>query len=205
MSYTKKDLSVDYLIITGAPNSGKSTVVNILTDIVGNERVESEEELLVIEDSIVDPIKAMIDVYDYNLLKNIKNNENVRNLICAVKNIMQIYAPDSLYYYIVEGVKVCCEGNLLPVTNIRNPKDIDKCIDLLEAQGFRGKIINIVSDISVDELTNYPYDDRVAATGYFGKHLDKLVSIDNRNCSLEVLKERVEKFFFTLLTNKQGE
>ena len=205
MSYTKKDLSVDYLIITGAPNSGKSTVVNILTDIVGNERVESEEELLVIEDSIVDPIKTMIDVYDYNLLKNIKNNENVRNLICAVKNIMQIYAPDSLYYYIVEEVKVCCEGNLLPVINIRNPKDIDKCIDLLEAQGFRGKIINIVSDISVDELTNYPYDDRVAATGYFGKHLDKLVSIDNRNCSLEVLKERVEKFFFTLLTNKQGE
>lgn len=205
MSYTKKDLSVDYLIITGAPNSGKSTVVNILTDIVGNERVESEEELLVIEDSIVDPIKVMIDAYDYNLLKNIKNNENVRNLICAVKNIMQIYAPESLYYYIVEGVKFCCEGNLLPVINIRNPKDIDKCIDLLTAQGFRGKIVNIVSDISVDELANYPYDDRVAATGYFGKHLDKLVSIDNRNCSLEVLKKRVEKFFFTLLTNKQGE
>lgn len=205
MSYTKKDLSVDYLIITGAPNSGKSTVVNILTDIVENERDENEENLLVIEDSIVDPIKAMVDVYDYSLLKNIKNDKNVRNLICTVKNIMQTYAPDSLYYYIVEGVKFYYEGNLLPVINIRNPKDIDKCIDLLEAQGFRGKIINIVSDISVDELANYPYDDRVAATGYFGKHLDKLVSIDNRNCSLEVLKERVEKFFFTLLTNKQGE
>ena len=205
MSYTKKDLSVDYLIITGAPNSGKSTVIKMLTNIVGNEQVENEEDLLIIEDSIVDPIKAMLDIYDYNLLQNIKNSEKVRNLIYAVKNVLQTYAPESFYYYIVEGVKFCCEGNLLPVINIRNPKDIDKCIDLLEARGFKGKIVNIVSNISVDDLVDYPYDDRVAATGYFGKHLDKLVSIDNRNCSLEVLKKRVEKFFFTLLTNKQGE